>query len=536
MADSVTLSAAMRANLLSLQHTATLMATTQQRLATGKKVNSALDNPTSYFAAQSLTDRAGDLSNLLDGMGQGIQSLTAATQGITSAESIVQQMQSVANSAAQSIQASNASTSATLNTITNSTANMNSVATDLTDSAGTTLSGVTVGNSFTIHGTAVTINSGETMSQLGSAISAATNGNVSLSVSNTGKFTLTNSSTTAYTFGDSSGTPLADIFTTAPATLAANASYTTTSALNADTVIAATASTSLYNTAAFDTLAANSSNLTTSTGTAQGLTAADSLTITLGTGANATTHKIVVSANGGADGGVATVGDLVNQLNDITGVNASLNSSGKLTITATGGQSLKLTDSGANWGALGLTTGQTISPTNAAPSSTYATEFDGLRSQLDQLVQDSSYQGTNLISGAGNAPLKILFNNNANSPNELIVNAMDLTSSGLGVSATSGSWNSASDVTTTLAQLTTATSTLRTAASQLGNNLTTVQTRQTFTTTLINTLQDGAGNLTNADMNQESANMLALQTQQQLGTSSLSLASQAAQSVLKLFP
>ena len=536
MTDSVTLSAAMRANLLSLQHTAGLMATTQQRLATGKKVNSALDNPTSYFAAQSLTDRAGDLSNLLDGMGQGIQSLTAATEGITSAESIVQQMESVANAAAQSIQASNASTSATLNTITNSTASMTSVATDLTDAAGTTLSGLANGDTFSIGGTLVTINAGETMAQIGDAISAATNGSVVLSASNTGKFTLSNSSSKAYTFTDGTGTPLAEIFGAAPSTLAANSSTTATTALNANMVIAATPSTSLYNTAAFDTIAANSTDLVNSTGAAQGLTAGDSLTITLGSGANATTHKITVSANGGADGGVATLGDLITQLNNITGVNASLNSSGKLTITATGGQSMTLTDSGTHWGALGLTTGQAISPTNAAPNSSYATEFDGLRSQLDQLVKDSSYQGVNLISGADNAPLKILFNNDANSPNELVVNAMDLTSSGLGVNATSGVWNSAADVTTTLSQLTTATSTLRTAASQLGNNLTTVQTRQSFTTTLINTLDDGAGSLTNADMNQESANMLALQTQQQLGTSSLSLASQAAQSVLKLFP
>jgi flagellin-like hook-associated protein FlgL len=530
----------MRANLLSLQNTASLMATTQQRLATGKKVNSALDNPTSYFAAQSLTSRAGDLSNLLDGMGQGIQSLTAATQGITSAESIVQQMQSVANSAMQSINASNASTSATLNSISNSTASLNSVVTNLTSTSTPPVSsGLAVGDNFSIGGTSITINSGETMSQLGQAISAATNGNVSLSASNTGKFSLTNSSSSStYTFGDGTGTPLGDIFGTAPTTLAANSTTTATAALNANTVVAATASTSLFNTATFNTIAANSSNLVTTTGTTDAISSGATLTVTLGTGTSAATHTIKVSANGGADGGVSTVGDLLTQLNNISGVNASLDSTGKLSITATGGKALTLTDGSANgaFGTLGLTTGSTIAATNAAPSANYASQFDGLRSQLDQLVQDSGYQGTNLISGATNAPLKILFNSDANNPNELVVNSMDLTSSGMGVSATSGNWNSATDVTNTLSQLTTATSTLRDAASQLGSNLTTVQTRQSFTTTLINTLQDGAGDLTNADMNQESANMLALQTQQQLGTSSLSLASQAAQSVLKLFP
>jgi len=541
MSGSITLSSAMRANLLSLQNTASLMATTQQRLATGKKVNSALDNPTSYFAAQSLTSRAGDLNNLLDGMGQGIQSLTAATQGITAAESIVQQMQSVANSAMQSINASNASTSATLNTISNSTAGLNSVVTNLTDTSTPPVSkAIAVGDSFSISGTTVTINSGETMAQLGQAISAATNGNVTLTSSSTGKFSVTNSSSSSsYTFGDSNNTPLASIFGAVPGAagvLAANSTSTAAAALNSNTVVAATASTSLYNTAAFNTINANNTNLVTSTGASDILSAGATLVVTLGTGGSATTHTIKVSANGGADGGVSTVGDLLTQLNGISGVNASLDSTGKLSITATGGKALTLTDGTGEFGTLGLTTGSTIAATNAAPSSTFAAQFDGLRSQLDQLVQDSGYQGVNLISSSTNAPLKILFNSDANNPNELVVNSMELTSAGMGVSTTSGTWNSATDVTNTLSQLTTATSTLRTAASQLGSNLTTVQTRQSFTTTLINTLQDGAGNLTNADMNQESANMLALQTQQQLGTSSLSLASQAAQSVLKLFP
>jgi len=558
MTDSVTLSSAMRANLLSLQNTAELMATTQQRLATGKKVNSALDNPTSYFAAQSLTSRAGDLSNLLDGMGQGIQSLTAATQGITSAESIVQQMQSVANSAMQSINASNASSTATLNTVTNSAASMTSVVTNLTSTstpptfAGMAGGAIAVGNNFSVAGsdgtiTTITIQAGETMAQLASTVSSATNGNVSMSVNN-GKFTVTNTAATggtAYSFAaGATGIPLTSIFGALPGPLAAGGGSTTGAApINANTVVAATASTKLYNTAVLGTFVAGT-NLTNATGATASMHTSDQLVVTLGTGASATTHTIEVSADNGADGGVSTIGDLLTQLNNISGINASLDSTGKLSITATGGKSLTLTSNNtgtvANAGdfaaTFGFTSGTTISATNAAPSANFGAQFDGLRSQLDQLVQDSGYQGTNLISGATNAPLKILFNANANNPNELVVNAMDLTSSGLGVNTTSGVWNSAADVTNTLSQLTTATATLRTAASQLGTNLTTVQTRQSFTTTLINTLQDGAGNLTNADMNQESANMLALQTQQQLGTSSLSLASQAAQSVLKLFP
>src|SRR6201994_256718 len=98
----IVLSAAVRQNLLSLQNTAQLLATTQNDLSTGNKVNSALDNPTSYFTAAALTDRAGDISNLLDGIGNGVQVLQAANTGITSLQSLVASAQSVANQVLQS--------------------------------------------------------------------------------------------------------------------------------------------------------------------------------------------------------------------------------------------------------------------------------------------------------------------------------------------------------------------------------------------------------------------------------------------------
>ena len=97
----IVLSAAVRQNLLSLQSTASLLATTQNDLATGNKVNSALDNPTSYFTAASLNNRASDISNLLDGIGNGVQVLQAANTGITSLQSLVASAQSVANQVLQ---------------------------------------------------------------------------------------------------------------------------------------------------------------------------------------------------------------------------------------------------------------------------------------------------------------------------------------------------------------------------------------------------------------------------------------------------
>src|SRR6266568_3836202 len=99
--SGIVLSASVRQNLLSLQSTADLLATTQNRLATGKKVNSALDNPTNFFTASSLDGRASDISNLLDGIGNGVQVLQAANTGITSLSKLVDTAKSIANQALQ---------------------------------------------------------------------------------------------------------------------------------------------------------------------------------------------------------------------------------------------------------------------------------------------------------------------------------------------------------------------------------------------------------------------------------------------------
>src|SRR4029079_15104422 len=99
--SGIVLSASVRQNLLSLQSTADLLSTTQNRLATGKKVNSALDNPTNFFTAQGLDNRASDINNLLDAIGNGVQVLQAANTGITSLQKLVDSAKSVATQALQ---------------------------------------------------------------------------------------------------------------------------------------------------------------------------------------------------------------------------------------------------------------------------------------------------------------------------------------------------------------------------------------------------------------------------------------------------
>src|SRR6201991_2135042 len=100
--SSIVLTSAVRQNLMSLQSTADLLSTTQSRLASGKKVNNALDNPTNYFTAAALDSRSSDINNLLDGIGNGVQVLQAANTGITSLQKLVDSAKSGANHALQS--------------------------------------------------------------------------------------------------------------------------------------------------------------------------------------------------------------------------------------------------------------------------------------------------------------------------------------------------------------------------------------------------------------------------------------------------
>lgn len=161
------------------------------------------------------------------------------------------------------------------------------------------------------------------------------------------------------------------------------------------------------------------------------------------------------------------------------------------------------------------------------------TQFNTLMSQIDQLSSDSGYRGTNLLN---QGTVTVNFNEDASA--NLKVTGFNATSIGLSVSQTGTAntdWTNTAAIATSSAMLDTAISQLRTQSKSLSNNLNIITTRQEFTDQMIGTLQTGADNLTLADMNQEGANMLMLQTQQNLGTTALSMSSQAAQSVLRLF-
>ena len=380
MAD-ISLTASMRSNLLSLQQTQSLMDTTQERLSTGKKVNSAIDNPSSYYAAQSLTNRASDLSALLDSMGQAIQTIQAADEGIKTITEFAEQAKAVANSARDE-----AALKAT-----------GSLSFDASITSGDTTEGVTI---------KVTNEDGDVDEKQVMIQTQKTN--------------------------------IGDVRTEMATQLKADDSI-------ADAVVAADGT----------------------------------ITITAAAG-----YKVEIVGGVGAFEG------------KISGETAKEPTAGEINESR---QKL-------------------------------AAQFDSILDQIDKVANDSSYKGVNLLQGND---LKVVFNEDRTS--DLLVEGKDASSAGLKISASTNGWQTDADIDAAITQIEDAINTLRTMSSEFGNNYSIVQSRETFTENLINVLEEGADKLTLADMNEESANMLALQTRQQLAINSLSLASQAAQSVLSLF-
>jgi flagellin-like hook-associated protein FlgL len=181
--------------------------------------------------------------------------------------------------------------------------------------------------------------------------------------------------------------------------------------------------------------------------------------------------------------------------------------------------------------ALAIDATTTTTATAYGQRSALLLQFETLRSQIDDLATDAGYKGTNFLQ---EATLVVDFHETSGE-STLTISGFDGDTSGLSIAAGTDVWVEDADVTAAITDLDNAKVELRTQAQSLSNALSTITTRQDFTNNMINTLEDGASALVNADMNEEGANMLMLQTRQALGTTSLSLASQAAQSVLRLF-
>ena len=179
----IVLSASVRQNLLSLQSTAELLSTTQNRLATGNKVNSALDNPTNFFTSQGLNNRASDIGNLLDSIGNGVQVLQAANTGLTSLQKLVDTAKSIANQVLQTTVGYSAKSTVT------SAAALGGTAANLVDGvtikAGQT---IIVAANGALPAVTVTIGASESLDQLNTALAA---GNLTASLDSSNKLVIT---------------------------------------------------------------------------------------------------------------------------------------------------------------------------------------------------------------------------------------------------------------------------------------------------------------------------------------------------------
>jgi flagellin-like hook-associated protein FlgL len=277
---------------------------------------------------------------------------------------------------------------------------------------------------------------------------------------------------------------------------------------------------SVANQALQTTITAASASATT-VATAFDTAANSGLSLTFTIGDNAATSIALSTA-------VASAGDLKTALSGkVSGLTVSV-SGGAIKFSVAGGQNFSVSGTAATK-AIG---GNIAKTSNGANRDAFVSQYNDLRAQIDQLAADSSFNGINLMNGAG-TDKNLTVNFNATQTSTLTLKAVDMSSTGLGLSAVTD-WSSKAKVDASTTALDSAKNTLRTQASTFGSNLAVINNRQSYTQSTIDNLQGGAGALTLADTNQEGANLLALQTRQSLATTALSLSNQAQSSILSI--
>ncbi len=398
---AISLSVGMRGALSTLQSNQGAVQQAQLRLATGKRVGSALDNPNSYFRAANLTSRASDLSNLLDDMQQASSVMQATSKGLDSVKSLIDSAKGLVGKANQS------------------------------------------GQNNTLTGTLVT-------------------------------------------------------------------------PLKATDLVAGTAGAGIV-----------------------GMTSGKLLQLSVDGGSAVTTTTLSATT---------TVQDVIDDINTNTTLNPKGNGTaikaalvgGNLQITSSSGKTVSLESDDTDAKLKLLLGSKTLEGSTVAVAGTdfvdttrksLSTQFDALLKQIDQTIQDSSYGGVNLLQGQD---LKVTFNESGTS--SITVSSVNYTAEGdLGIAAATNSFRSNDDVDVATANLKKAADKIAAQAAVFASNQTVIQNRTSFTKTLVQTLNSGADNLTMADQNEESANLLALNTRQQLAQTTLSLASQADAAITRLF-
>ncbi len=248
------------------------------------------------------------------------------------------------------------------------------------------------------------------------------------------------------------------------------------------------------------------------------------------TQARLATGKKVASSADGATAYFASVGFL-NRANDLTNIKDGLsNSLATVKAASTAIDSITALVQQAQ----GLTT-SALQTTDVTTRSGLAVQFNDLLVQVNSLVNDATFNGTNLIGQVG-VSLVVYFNESNTSKLTITNTNLSInTGGGLSVAVAANGFVSDTDINTAVSQLSTALTKLRVTSSSFGNNTTVITTRQDFTTNLITNLQDASDSLTLADTNEEGANLLALQARNSLGITALGISGQVQQAILKLF-
>lgn len=520
--SGITLSASVRQNLLSLQSTADLLSTTQNRLATGNKVNSALDNPTNFFTAQGLNNRAGDINNLLDGIGNGVQILQAANTGITSLQKLVDSAKSIANQALQAT--SGYSTKSQFSsTIAGATAD-NLMGTP--DTAAT-VSGEAVTGLAGTSTLAATFTAGDSFTVNGKTISfiAGVAGDPAPTADADGNYTFSTASTAA---------PNVSAVLTAIGAITGGAASITGTVLTV-----ANAAADKTSSITFGGSQTVLDKLGVTAGTTKPTSSFEGKTLTIGAIDGSAAQTITFGTDSAA-GEVNTLDDLNKKL-ATSNLQASIDKDGKLTVQTTNDEaSFDLTQGsifgGSATGAsslLGvLNTSAPVKDVNAQNTRAgLVAQYNTVIDQIKTTAADASFNGVNLLNGD---TLALTFNETGKS--KLSITGVTFDPAGLGLDSLTKGEDFLDNAATNklLTGLNDASSKLRSQASAFGSNLSVVQMRQDFSKQMINVLQTGASSLTLADTNEEAANSQALSTRQSIAVSALSLANQSQQGVLQL--
>jgi flagellin len=479
----IVLTAGVRANLLQMQRAADLITATQTKLATGRRINSALDNPVNFFTAQSLRSRTGDLAALTDGIATTRQTLNAAANGIQAVLKLVQAAKSVVEQARMPQQTAGgygaasfagtanitpAPATSIVNTGTNPTYNINGLAISV---GGISYTVTQPPGAFTVDENVIAINNTAGLGAMGAATA---------SKDGSGNLVLTSNSA-------------------APITVVQSAAAFNAGLINPNLVQVV---------AGLD-------------GTEMTVQVRDDAELTI--------------AFGNGPGEVSTFSELNAALASAGAFGMMVGNPPRLEIATDAGDNAQnvLTLGGSALAPLGIAGGTQfggVAGTASSAREVLAQQYERILQQIDRLAGDASFNGRNLLAGG---TLNLTLNETGTATAS--IQGFDGSAAGIGLLADSNRLQTVADVDRVVMDLDAATVTLRSHAQVFGSALSVMEVREAFTKSMINALQTGSDGLTLADQDAEGAHLLALQTRQQLSSTALSLASQASQAVLQLF-